>query len=76
MEHVGGQSATILAIKLSNKNGKKIKYIMALDGCCLIFFTQQPPKTHGHNKGGKGEEGGVQGGCDTFILAAIELKTM
>jgi hypothetical protein len=36
-------SAIVLAINLSSKK-MKIKYAVALDGRCSLFYTQQPTK--------------------------------
>jgi hypothetical protein len=64
--------------KLSNAKSTKIKYVMALDGCVLIFHTQQPTKNMPAQWSGFMRAGETRGeraaGMIPLVLGALEVE--
>jgi hypothetical protein len=55
---------------------QKLKYVVALDGHRLIFYTQQPTKTRRRDGGDIVEEDQLEGGCtgdETIVLGGIRV---
>jgi hypothetical protein len=75
---MGGCCLFVWGGKLNNKKRQKLKYVVALDGRRLIFFTQQPTnnmRAQQRRCRGRGlTRGGMHRGMKLLFLGALEVE--